>query len=82
MTTGASRPSRVEDRIGSRRTARRVGLEDRDIPVVAASPLFAGLGMNSLADVLADAAVRRFSRDALLFVEGEPASYDYVVLDG
>jgi CRP-like cAMP-binding protein len=82
MTTGAGGPSRIEDRIGSERLARRVGLEDRDIPVVIRVPLFAGLEMSSLADVLADATVRRFSRDALLFVEGEPAGYFYVVLDG
>lgn len=82
MPTGASGASRVEDRTASERLARRVGLEDRDIPVVVRVPLFAGLAMSSLADLLAEATVRRFSPNALLFVEGEPARQFYVVLDG
>ena len=52
MTTGASRPSRMEDRIGSSAAPRRAG-GPRD-PVVIRVPLFAGLEMNS-PPMLADA---------------------------
>ena len=82
MHTGAGGASRVEDRARFERLARRVGLEDRDVAVIVRVPLFAGLEMNSLADLLAEASVRRFSRNALLFVEGEPAGQFYIVLDG
>lgn len=82
MHTGASGPSRIEDRAGLERLLCRVGLEERDIAIVARVPLFARLEMSSLAALLADASMRRFSRNALLFVEGEPAGQFYVVLDG
>ena len=82
MHGGASGTSRFEDQATLERLARRVGLEDRDLAVIARVPLFAGIETSGLADLLADALVRRFSRNALLFVEGEPASQFYVVLDG
>ena len=82
MPTSASGASRMEDRAGADRLMRRVGLEHRDIPAVVGVPLFAGLEMGSLADLLAGATVRRFSPNALLFAEGEPAGQFYVVLDG
>ena len=82
MPSGASGASRVEDQGSLKRLARRVGLEERDLAVIARVPLFAGLEATGLADLLADASVRRFSRNALLFVEGEPAGEFYVVLEG
>ena len=82
MHGGASGASRFEDQARFERLARRVGLEDRDLAVIARVPLFAGLGASGLADLLADALVRRFPRNALLFLEGEPAGQFYVVLDG
>ena len=45
-------------------------------------PLFAGLGPDSLAALLADASVRSYARNALLFTEGDTARQFYVVLDG
>ena len=82
MPTGAGGASRIEDRTGFERLARRIGLDDRDIPVVVRVPLFAGVEIGSLANLLAEAAVRRFAPNTLLFVEGEPAGQFYVVLDG
>lgn len=74
--------SRIEGQTEFERLARRIGLEERDLPVVLHVPLFAGLETSSLAELLADAVVRRFPRNALLFVEGEPAGQFYLVLDG
>jgi CRP/FNR family transcriptional regulator, dissimilatory nitrate respiration regulator len=82
MHGGASDATRLEDQAKLERLARRVGLEDRDLAVIAPVPLFAGLEASRLADLLAEAVVRRFSRNALLFIEGEPAGQFYVVLDG
>lgn len=82
MHGGAGGASRVEDQASFERLARRVGLEDRDLAVIARVPLFAGLDTSALAELLADALVRRFPRNALLFLEGEPAGQFYVVLDG
>jgi CRP-like cAMP-binding protein len=82
MHGGANDASRLEDQAKLERLARRAGLEDRDLAVIGRVPLFAGLEASSLAHVLADALVRRFPRNALLFVEGEPAGQFYVVLDG
>jgi CRP/FNR family transcriptional regulator, dissimilatory nitrate respiration regulator len=82
MHGGASDATRLEDQARLERLARRVGLEDRDSAVIAQVPLFAGLEASGLADLLAEAVVRCFSRNALLFIEGEPAGQFYVVLDG
>jgi CRP-like cAMP-binding protein len=82
MHGGASDATRLEDQARLEQLARRVGLEGRDLALIGRVPLFAGLGASSLADLLAEAVVRRFSRNTLLFVEGEPADQFYVVLDG
>ena len=82
MRGGASEATRVQDHARLESLARRVGLEDRDLALIARVPLFAGLEASSLADLLAEAVVRRFSRNTLLFVEGEAADQFYVVLDG
>jgi CRP-like cAMP-binding protein len=82
MQSDASSARRVEERADFGPLARRVGLEDRDIDVLVRVPLFAGLRARNLADLLAAASMRSFSRNALLFAEGDPARQFYVVLDG
>jgi CRP-like cAMP-binding protein len=82
MPTGPSGASRIEDRTRFEQLVRRLGLADRDVAVIARLPLFAGIEMSSLADLLAEASVRRLSRNTLLFLEGEPGDQFYVVLDG
>jgi CRP-like cAMP-binding protein len=82
MRTPSSGLSRVEDRTMLERLARRIGLEERDLEILGHVPLFAGLELGGLADLLAEASIRRFAHTAMLFVEGEPASQFYVVLDG
>jgi CRP/FNR family transcriptional regulator, dissimilatory nitrate respiration regulator len=82
MHGGANDATRLEDQARLEHLARRVGLERRDLALIGRVPLFAGLEANSLAGLLGEAVVRRFSRNTLLFVEGEPAHQFYVVLDG
>lgn len=82
MPTGSGGVSRVDDRAMLERLARRIGLTDRDLAILARVPLFAGVEPGSLADLLAETSIRSFDRSALLFVEGEPAARFYVVLDG
>jgi CRP-like cAMP-binding protein len=82
MHGGASDATRVEDQATLELLTRRVGLEHRDLAVISRVPLFAGLEASGLADLLTEAVVRRFSRNTLLFIEGEPAGQFYVVLDG
>jgi CRP-like cAMP-binding protein len=82
MRTGASGASRSGDQALLERLARRIGLNARDLAVVGDVPLFAGLEIAGLAGLLAEAAVRRCSHNAVLFVEGEQARQFYIVLDG
>lgn len=61
---------------------RRTGIEPEDLDLVARVPLFAGLDRTDLAAVLGEAAVRRFARRDILFLQDEPATRFYVVLEG
>ncbi len=79
---GTSSAQRVEQWAGLEQLARRLGLDDRDVVAITRVPLFAGLGTSSLAALLAEAKVRTFARNALLFAEGDPAQQFYIVLDG
>jgi CRP-like cAMP-binding protein len=82
MATSSGSLSRAEDRAVLEQLARRIGLQDRDLALLARVPLFAGLALDGLVELLAEASLRRFEHDAMLFVEGEPGSQFYVVLDG
>jgi CRP-like cAMP-binding protein len=57
-------------------------IERGDLELIARLPLFAGLDQRCLRPLLAQATVRRFERDAILFLQDEPATRFYVVLDG
>ena len=61
---------------------RHLRLEDDDLARMRRLPLFAGLDDRQLAELLDAAQLRRFDRNALLFLQGEPAKAFYVVLDG
>ena len=50
MPTGSSGVSRVDDRALLERLARRIGLSDRDLAILARVPLFAGLESGRLAE--------------------------------
>jgi CRP-like cAMP-binding protein len=53
-----------------------------DFGRVAMLPLFAGLGRAQLASLLRHAPVRQVPRGRVLFVQGDPASHFFVVLEG
>lgn len=45
-------------------------------------PLFSGLGQEELQLLLADAWIQSFARNAVLFLQDDPASRFYVIIDG
>jgi CRP-like cAMP-binding protein len=64
------------------RFQRRTGIGAEDHAVLAKVPLFSGLPEPALRTLLADAWVQGFSRNTVLFLQDEPATRCYVVLDG
>jgi CRP/FNR family transcriptional regulator, dissimilatory nitrate respiration regulator len=58
------------------------GLLPADLELIRRTPLLGGLDQRALAELLEHAAVRRFENDAVLFLQDEPATSFYVVLDG
>ncbi len=62
--------------------AGRLGLSGEDVECLRAMPLFSGLTAQQLDALLADAAVRNYSRHSVLFVQGDVADRLFVVLDG
>jgi len=58
------------------------GLTREDLDMVSRLPLFAGLGGSSMIELLAGASVRTYRRNAVLFMQDEPAERFFVVLDG
>ncbi len=62
--------------------AGRLGLSAEDVECLRAMPLFSGLTAQQLDALLADAAVRSYSRHSVLFVQGDVADRLFVVLDG
>jgi CRP-like cAMP-binding protein len=65
-----------------RRIARRSGLSLAELELVRRAPVFAGLAPVALAPLLEGAVAKGFSRQALLFLQGEPATRFFVVLEG
>jgi CRP-like cAMP-binding protein len=57
-------------------------LDPGDLDLIARLPLFNGLGRSRLRPLLDHAVVRRFERDTILFLQDEPATRFYVVLEG
>jgi CRP/FNR family transcriptional regulator, dissimilatory nitrate respiration regulator len=58
------------------------GIEPADLELIRRTPLLGGLDQRALAELLEHAAVRRFENNAILFLQDEPATSFYVVLDG
>lgn len=67
---------------GTDRILPRLGLSAEEAVRVRRLPLFAGVKEDQLRHLLAGAVVRRYERNAVLFIEGEPASRFFIVLDG
>lgn len=61
---------------------RRTGVTDDDIRVLNATPLFAGLDRETLKRMLQDSSIRRYPRNATLFMQGEDANRCFVVFEG
>lgn len=64
------------------RMFKALGLGAEDAALVRALPLFATVDDAQLARLLAGAVVRRYERNAILFLAGEPASRFFIVLEG
>ena len=58
------------------------GIKGPDLELVARLPLFAGLRQGELLDLLIDSTMRKYGRNAVLFLQDEPATHFYVVLEG
>lgn len=57
-------------------------IESSDKDIVRAAPIFSGLPQPTFDALLAGATVKAISRGELLFVQGDPVNYFFVVLDG
>ena len=62
--------------------ARRTGLSSAELDLVRATPVFSGLTPAATAPLLEGAIAKPFARHSILFLQGEPASRFFVVLDG
>jgi CRP-like cAMP-binding protein len=61
---------------------RRTSLSEHDYRLVRSVPLFAGLAEPALLALLRDAVVRQLPRGGVLFLQGDPASRFFVVVEG
>ncbi|MDJ0611327.1 MAG: Crp/Fnr family transcriptional regulator [Kiloniellales bacterium] len=61
---------------------RRTGLTARDQEILAGVPLFSGLAVDGIQALLADAWAQPFERNTVLFLQDDPGSRFYVILDG
>ena len=57
-------------------------LGEYDLQLLRKMSLFHGLDMEALTNLLADAYVQNVKRNEVIFVEGEPATKLFLVLDG
>jgi len=61
---------------------RRTGLTESDLRVVAQNPIFKGFAWDDLSQILIDSAIQEFPRNAVVFLQSEPAHRFYIVLNG
>lgn len=59
-----------------------IGLTGNDLELIRKTAILGGLGEQPLTELLSDAVVKTPERGEVLFVQGDPASAFYVVLDG
>lgn len=64
------------------RFVRRTGITTHDMLVLCRLPIFSGLENQSIASLLGHAWVQSYPRNAMLFLQEEPAERFYVVFDG
>jgi CRP-like cAMP-binding protein len=61
---------------------RRTGVLDEDLTTLRKCAMFAPFLPDELREILIDAAVQKFPRNAVLFMQNEPAKRFYIVLEG
>jgi CRP-like cAMP-binding protein len=57
-------------------------IDPADVKVIRRAPIFSGLAQQTLDLLLQGASIKVVSRGELLFVQGDPVSFFYVVIDG
>lgn len=67
---------------GTETKRRPHGLEESDVPLLLALPLFSGLTRDELLGLLCEARVAAVPATSLLFLQDDPARHFYVVLHG
>lgn len=68
--------------LSDERFSRRTGITPDDMRMLRHMPLFSGLEEDAIQRLLIDASVRHFPRNAVLFLQGQPASQFYLLFDG
>ncbi len=61
---------------------RRTGITTADLELLGRMPLFSGLAPEALRGLLIESTVRRFPRNTMLFLQGDPADRFYVIFEG
>jgi CRP-like cAMP-binding protein len=61
---------------------RRTGVGEDDLELLSRVPLFSGLPREATISLLADSSVRRYPRNTMLFLQGDPATRFFAVFDG
>lgn len=61
---------------------RRTGVLDQDLATLRQCAMFAPFSPDELRNILIDSAVQKFPRNAVLFMQNEPAKRFYIVLEG
>ena len=60
----------------------RTGITPAELDLIGRLPLFAGLARGTLTRLLSEAVVRSYPRRAVLFLQDEPATRFFIVLEG
>lgn len=61
---------------------RRTGVVEEDLSTLRTCAMFAPFSPDELREILVDVAVQKFPRNAVLFMQNEPARRFYIVLEG
>ena len=82
MIEPSSRPSAPDPGSAWAPIARHCGLAIAELDLVRRAPVFSGLTPPALAPLLEGAVTRSFGRQTVLFLQGEPATRFFVVIEG
>lgn len=82
MVEPSHRPIAPEPSVLWASIARHCGLTVAELELVRRAPVFSGLAPPALAPLLEGAVTRSFGRQTVLFLQGEPATRFFVVIEG